>query len=126
MIARHGLAQRIDATFSAGRVARFRRAGMTRGLGAVLVVLAMTAAARGAFALDFSKVDCRAFLASGRGNMSAMIMFLRGYHAGKTNIVPFDDNEAYGGRLGFYCRQHPRANLLEASEAILTELDRGI
>lgn len=29
-----------------------------------------------------------------------------------------------GGRLGFYCRQHPDANLIETSEQILGELDR--
>jgi hypothetical protein len=34
--------------------------------------------------------------------------------------------DAYGGRLGFFCKQHPDTNLIEASEQILTDLDRGI
>lgn len=90
---------------------------------AVLLAVAGTPAAHG---MDFSKVTCRAFLASGRPNMAALFMFLRGYHAGKSGIVPFDPHDPYAGRLGFYCRQHPEANLIESSERILSEQDRGI
>jgi HdeA/HdeB family len=90
--------------------------------GAVLV----TAVAPSAHSLDFSKVTCSAFLASGQANTAAMFMFLRGYHSGKRGVVPYDSHDQYAGRLGFYCRQHPDANLIEASEKILSELDRGI
>jgi hypothetical protein len=58
--------------------------------------------------------------------MAAMIMFLRGYHSGKHGVIPFESGDNYGGRLGFYCRQHPGANLIEVSEQILTEVDRGL
>jgi HdeA/HdeB family len=86
----------------------------------------ITASAPSAHCLDFSKVTCRAFLASGQANMAAMFMFLRGYHSGKRGIIPYDSRDRYAGRLGFYCRQHPDANLIEASEQILSEQDRGI
>jgi hypothetical protein len=86
----------------------------------------VTAIAPSAHCLDFSKVTCRAFLASGPANMAALFMFLRGYHSGKSGIIPYDSHDPYPGRLGFYCRQHPDANLIETSEKILSELERGI
>lgn len=75
---------------------------------------------------DNRTITCRAFLASGQDNMAALIMWLLGYHAGKTGIIPFQDNGPYAGRLGTFCKQHPDANLIEVSENILTELDRGL
>ena len=69
---------------------------------------------------------CRRFLASGQANMAALISWLRGYHAGKTGMIPFQSPDPDGGRLGFYCKQHPDANLIDASEQILTALDQGI
>jgi acid stress chaperone HdeB len=76
--------------------------------------------------LDNRTITCREFVASGRGNMAALISWLRGYHAGKTGVIPFQSPDPYGGRLGFYCRQHPAANLIDASEQILTTIDHGI
>jgi len=77
--------------------------------------------------LDNRTITCREFLASGHDNMAALIGWLRGYHAGKTGIIPRPLHDTtYGGRLGWYCKQHPDANLIEASEEILTALDRGI
>jgi len=75
---------------------------------------------------DYSKITCGAFLASGQANMAIIITWLRGYHAGKTGIIPYQSPDSYGGRLGFYCRQHPAANLIGASEPILADLDRGL
>ncbi len=86
----------------------------------------VTTSAPNAYSLDFSVVTCRAFLVSGRDNMAAMFMFLHGYHSGKRGVIPFDSNGPYPARLGVYCKQHPDANLIEASEQILSELDRGI
>ena len=76
--------------------------------------------------INNARITCVAFLASGQANMAALISWLRGYHAGKTGVTAYQAPDAYGGRLGFYCRQHPDANLIEASEQILTDLDRGI
>lgn len=76
--------------------------------------------------LDNGKITCANFLASGQANMAALISWLRGYHAGKTGLIPFQTPSPYGGRLGFYCKQRPDANLIDASEHILTELDRGL
>jgi hypothetical protein len=72
-----------------------------------------------------ARINCGAFLASGQANMAALISWLRGYHAGKTGTIPYQAPDPYGGRLGFYCKQHPDANLIEASEQILVELDPG-
>jgi hypothetical protein len=91
-------------------------------LAAALIIVGTT----NAHSLDFSKVTCHEFLASGQANMAAMIMFLRGYHAGKTGVIPYQSPDSYGGRLGFYCQQHPDANLVESSEQILADLDRGL
>jgi acid stress chaperone HdeB len=75
---------------------------------------------------DYGKRTCGEFLASGKDNMAVIIWWLRGYHAGKTGILSFDSADPYANRLGFYCGNHRAANLIEASEQILTDLDRGI
>jgi hypothetical protein len=94
---------------------------------AILVLLvAVTGASSSAKEIDNRRITCRQFLASGQANMAALFSWLRGYHAGKTGIVPFQTPDAFGGRLGFYCKQHPDDNLIESSEQILSELDRGI
>lgn len=79
-----------------------------------------------AVALDMGKVTCQAFLGSGQANMAAMIMWLRGYHAGKGGTIPFETHNPYGGRLGYYCKNHPTESVISASEQILIDLDRGI
>lgn len=90
---------------------------------AVALVMAGTTGARG---LDFSNVTCGQFLASGRANMAAMFMFLRGYHSGRSGVIPYDDHDRFAGRIGYYCKQHPDANLIETSEQILLQEDRGL
>lgn len=76
--------------------------------------------------LNNGTITCSQFLASGQANMAALISWLRGYHAGKTGVIPYQSPDPYGGRLGFYCKQHPDANLIDASEQILNALDQGI
>jgi hypothetical protein len=76
--------------------------------------------------MDPAKITCRAFLGSGRDNMAAVIMWLRGYHAGKAGVIPYRSADPYGGRLGFYCKQHPEVSVIDASEQILSDIDRGI
>jgi hypothetical protein len=76
-----------------------------------------------------SKGTCGAFLASGQANMTAPIMWLRGYHAGKRGVIDVIDKppaDPYGGRLGRHCRNHPSESVIGASERILLDLDRGI
>jgi hypothetical protein len=92
-------------------------------LATVMATVAMSAHSR---ELNNAKITCRAFLASGHDNMAALIAWLRGYHAGKTGITAYQWPDSYGGRLGFFCKQHPDAHLIEASEQILADLDRGI
>jgi len=93
---------------------------------ALLTAAFVAASAPVAHSLDFSGTTCRQFLASGTTNMAPMFMFLRGYHAGKTGVIPYDSHDSFPGRLGVYCKQHPEANLVESSERILVELDHGL
>ena len=58
--------------------------------------------------------------------MAALFMFLRGYQAGTSGIISFDPHSPIAARLGYDCKSHPEANLIESSERILSELDRGI
>ena len=90
------------------------------------VVYATGAPSADGMELDNRTITCREFLAAGQNNMAALIGWLRGYHAGKTGVIPYQYPDPYGGRLGFYCKQHPHHNLIEASEKILTELDHGM
>jgi hypothetical protein len=76
--------------------------------------------------MDTAKITCGAFLASGLANMAAIIMWLRGYHAGKSGIIPYQSPDPYGARLGFYCKQHPNASVIDASEQILLNIGRGL
>jgi hypothetical protein len=76
--------------------------------------------------IDIAKITCGGFLTSGQTAMASVISWLRGYHAAKTGIIPYQSDNPYGGRLGYYCKQHPKANLIEASERILEDLDHGI
>jgi hypothetical protein len=89
-------------------------------------VFAATVSSAHCSELDNSKISCREFLTSGLANMAALISWLQGYHAGKTGIIPLQSPSPYGGRLGLYCNQHPDANLIDASEHILTVLDGDI
>ena len=77
---------------------------------------------------DMSKVTCGAFLASGQANMAAAIMWLRGYHAGKRGVIDVIEQppgDPYGGRLGYYCKNHPNESVIDASERVLSDIDRG-
>jgi HdeA/HdeB family len=95
---------------------------------AIFAAVLVVAVAPSAHSLDLSHVTCHEFMASGRANMAAIIMFLHGYHAGRTGVIRFTetDNTKWGARLGFYCKQYPNANLIEASEQILKDIDRGL
>ena len=75
---------------------------------------------------DYGALTCRDFLRSGKDNMAVIIWWLRGHHAGRTGVNSFDAKDPYPKRLGFFCGSHPGANLIETSEQILTDLDRGI
>ena len=93
---------------------------------AAALVVASTPSAE---SLDMAKVTCRAFLASGHDNVAAMIMWLRGYHCGRTGVIAASDiaeMRVYGGRLGRYCKEHPDASVIDASEQILSDEDHGI
>jgi hypothetical protein len=89
------------------------------------LVVAGTATPATAAPRDYGAITCAALLTAGPTNMGYILWWLRGYHAGRRGVPLFDPQDAYAARLGYYCRNHPRAKLLDASERILSELDRG-
>ncbi len=94
-----------------------------------LVAILLVAPSAHSKELDYSRITCSDFLRSGQANMAALIMWLLGYHAGKTGIIPFQDDSSpgsYAWRLGLYCNQHADRKLFEASEEILSDIDRGL
>ena len=94
---------------------------------AVAVALFVHAGAAPAKSSNYGALTCGDFLAAGQPSMAVIIWWLRGYHAGKTGTTTFDSSsDGYAGRLGFYCGSHRVDNLIETSERILSEIDRGI
>lgn len=75
---------------------------------------------------DYRQLTCGNFLASGKDNMAVLIWWLRGYHAGRSGNIVFDTTDPYAARLGFHCGSHRADNLIDTSERILDEIDRGI
>jgi hypothetical protein len=77
-----------------------------------------------ALAFDMAHVTCHAFLASGHDNIGEIIMWLQGYHAGRSGVVraaDVDQMHKYGEKLGHFCRAHPNAGVIDASEYILSQ-----
>jgi hypothetical protein len=99
-----------------------------RAILAAASIIALLASINAAHAksFDYAKLTCGSFLASGKDNMAVIIWWLRGYHAGKSGNAAFDSADPYAKRLGFYCGSHRAENLIDTSEHILTDLDRGI
>ncbi len=94
---------------------------------AVATALLAHAGAGQAKSDNYGALSCGDFLAAGKSSMAVIIWWLRGYHAGKSGTTTFDPaSDGYAGRLGFYCGNHRGANLIDTSERILTEIDRGI
>jgi hypothetical protein len=105
--------------------------GQMKLVSSLLTVVLITAELAGAGVAsgqtrDYGALTCGNFLASGHDNMAVIIWWLRGHYAGKTGVNSFDPKDAYASRLGFFCGSHRDANLIDTSERILTDLDRGI
>jgi hypothetical protein len=91
---------------------------------AALTFMLLLAGARGGLAFDMAHVTRSTFLASAHDNIGAIIMWLHGYHAGKSGVVraaDVDEMHKYGEKLGHFCRQHPNASVIDASEYILSQ-----
>jgi hypothetical protein len=94
---------------------------------AVAAALLAHAGATQAKSSNYGTFSCGDFLAAGKPSIAVIIWWLRGYHAGKTGNTTFDSSsDGYAGRLGFFCGSHRGDNLIETSERILSEIDRGI
>jgi HdeA/HdeB family len=77
-----------------------------------------------ALSLDMANVTCGIFATASDDDIGVVIMWLRGYHAGKTGSVPVIDTsqlQAYGLNLGRYCKDHSGDLIIDASEKILVE-----
>jgi hypothetical protein len=102
---------------------------MRRHRSIVIAGALLAAAAPSAHGFDLKHLSCSGFLASGQDDMKAIIMWLRGYHAGRSGIIASTDKteiSAYGGRLGHYCKAHPDVGVIQASEQLLDEQEHGI
>jgi len=89
------------------------------------VIFVVTGAPHAHAHADMLKVTCGAFLASGKANMAAIIMWLRGYHAGKRGVIDVIEKpptDPLWGRLGRYCKDHPNESVIDASARILSDL----
>jgi hypothetical protein len=95
-------------------------------LAAAMLCAVLAAVPANAAPQDYGSITCRILMDSGVKNMGYIIWWLRGYHAGRRGVPMFDPKDAYAARLGYYCRNHPRAKLIDASERILSQIDRGI
>lgn len=93
-----------------------------------LIVAALLFGASNTLSLDMAHVTCRIFATASDDDIGVVIMWLRGYHAGKTGSIPAIDTaqlQAYGLNLGRYCKDHTGDLIIDASERILAEQHPG-
>lgn len=86
------------------------------------------ASSQSALSLDMAHVTCRALATASNDDMAVLIMWLRGYHAGKTADMTATDTaelQEYGLDLGSYCKAHMDDLAVDASEKVLAEEHRG-
>jgi len=86
------------------------------------------ASSQNALSLDMAHVTCHALATASNDDMAELIMWLRGYHAGKTGDMASTDTaelQEYGLDLGSYCKTHMDDLAINASEKILAEEHRG-
>jgi len=91
-------------------------------LSAVLVAASLLAAAPAqAQKLDLSTVTCKQFLASGKENISLILMWFAGFYtdADDPPIVDFDKMKTDAQKLGDYCGKNPETGLITAVEQAL-------
>jgi HdeA/HdeB family len=108
--------QGTETLVSFGRVSVMR---LDRSLIAAALVLAATSSALG---LDMAHVTCGALVTADNDDIEAVVIWLRGYHAGKTGDMATTDNaelQEYALDLGTYCKSHIDDLAVHASENIL-------
>ena len=71
--------------------------------------------------IDVSTIKCQDFLASGRDNIAAVMMWLSGYYANENDetTINFDTLKVTGEKLGKYCAENPSIGLLNAAEKVI-------
>jgi hypothetical protein len=82
------------------------------------------ASSQSALSLDMAHVTCRGLATASNDDLAELVMWLRGYHAGKTGDMAATDIaelQEYGLDLGSYCKAHIDDLVIDASEKILGE-----
>jgi hypothetical protein len=93
-----------------------------------LIVAALVFGTSNTLGLDMAHVTCRVFATASDDDIGVVLMWLRGYHAGKTGSIAATDIaelQAYGLNLGRYCKDHTDDLIINASEKILAGERQG-
>ena len=94
---------------------------------AALAVSASLAVVTPVFAetIDMSRVSCQDFVKSSPEKTSLYLTWLMGYYASEDDEtkLDFDKMKESGAKIAAYCRDNPKAGLLDAAKAALNRGD---
>ena len=93
---------------------------------AVLLVLVsgvLAAAAANAQVVDLSTIKCKEFIELPKETANAVTMWLEGYFTDEEDpaVVDFDKVKAKAEKLGAFCAQNPKMNLMTAAENMMAK-----
>jgi len=91
---------------------------------AALVVAALFAAgAANAQAVDLSKIKCREFIELPKETANAITIWLDGYFTDEEDpaVVNFGKLKAEAEKLGSFCAQNPKMDLMSAAESVMVK-----
>jgi acid stress chaperone HdeB len=70
--------------------------------------------------IDFSKVTCKQFFDTHKGDVSVILAWLEGYSREENDPAVFDTKEfaADAKKFSDYCKMHPDASLVTAADEV--------
>jgi acid stress chaperone HdeB len=73
--------------------------------------------------IDFSKITCRQFFDTHKGDLGLILAWLDGYSREENDPPVFDTNEfaAEAKKFAAYCAAHPAASLMMAADEIFAD-----
>ena len=73
--------------------------------------------------IDFSKITCKEFFDTHKGDVSLILAWLNGYSREENDPPIFDTNEFAAGARKFsaYCAVHPAASLTTAADEVFAD-----
>jgi acid stress chaperone HdeB len=73
--------------------------------------------------IDFSKITCKQFFDTHKGDVSLILAWLDGYSREENDLPVFDTAEFAAAEKKFtaYCAAHPTATLMTAADEIFAE-----